>query len=176
MPAVIPGPSAAVNAALNTLSLQLSNILTEIWPYYSSIEVNFGGSLIPVTQPTTAILFLRHHHNVVPSYPAVMVYSVSGDEYQDAAPQWGSWSHKLIAEARIIGENEEYVQEQLLRYMHAMWLCFERFQDLDGTLSGPHGVAATHYDIMAMPSHQGKIQIGGRLNLSVLVDEGILHG
>lgn len=173
MPAVIPGPSAAVNAALNTLKLQLPTILTAIWNDYSSIQVEFGNQMLTVTQPTNSILFLRHHHLVIPSYPAVMVYSISGDEYQDAAPQWGSWRHRLMVESWLIGENEEYVQEQLLRYVEGIWLCFERFQNLDGTLSGPHGVEATHYDILAKPSVNGKMVVGCRMNVAVLVDEGI---
>lgn len=175
---VIPGPSGAVNSTLVTISANLTSVISEVWTIIgTNIEITFGSP--PVTaacpQPQGTWLFLRHQHKEVASYPALMVYSINGHDYADAAPQWGSWAHKLMVEAWLAHESEEVVQEQLLRVVECLWLIFERNQMLDGKLSGPHGVEAPDYTICYKPPPVGKVLVGVQMPITVYVDEGAMH-
>ena len=175
---VVPGPSASVNSVLNTITANLTSVITEVWSIDDgAIQISFGSPVQTgvCPQPQGTWIYLRHQHELVASYPQIMVYSISGHEYADAAPQWGSWAHKIMVECWLVHESEEVVQEQLLRVMKCLWLIFERNQTLDGNLSGPHGVEAADYHIMYKPPPIGKILVGVQMPITVYVDEGALY-
>lgn len=130
---LMPAVQAAV---VNTLST------------YINTQVDAVAAAWADTVPLPHIVSIYNgYREIIPEYPAITVKCVSGIQKMNAATSWADIDHVIDITIIVQSDDETILEQQIQRYMVAIWEVLMQQQNLDGSLSGLSGVSPISYGV-----------------------------
>ncbi len=85
------------------------------------------------------------YREMVPEYPVILVSSRGGKQRTNGATVWAEIDHRLDVSILVQCDDEPTLDQQMQRYLVAIWEVLMVNQGLDGSLSGLAGVDPVEY-------------------------------